>query len=121
MAMKGIYRGIGLALLMTLAGCGGGSSGNGPAPSSKVTVSGVASKGLIKNGTVKVYSATSNATKGALLATAATDSSGHYSAEVTNYAGPIIVEATGSYLDEATGQTRTIDSTAPLRAALPAL
>lgn len=108
-----------LAAMTFFAACGGGG-GATPQPS-KVTVSGVASKGLIDNGTINIYAANNNGTKGNLLATTTTDSFGHYTVEINNYTGPVVVEATGTYTDEATGQTKTIDTAAPLRAALPSL
>lgn len=105
---------------LLLSACGGGLQDVTLPPTvSKATVSGVASKGLIKNGSIKVYAASSNGDIGTLLATTTTDSQGRYTAVVLDYSGPVIIEATGSYLDEASGQTRTIDSSAPLHAVLP--
>ncbi|GFO57425.1 hypothetical protein GMSM_44320 [Geomonas sp. Red276] len=102
-------------------GGGGGSANNPQPPVSKITVSGVASKGLIKNGTINIYAANGNGTNGSLLATATTDAQGHYAVDIANYTGPVIIEATGNYTDEATGQTRAIDTSSPLHAVLPAL
>ncbi|MCM0083261.1 hypothetical protein L4X63_16875 [Geomonas sp. Red32] len=104
-------------LLLALAGCGGGGSGSGGGTTS--TVSGTASKGLIRNGTVTIYALNPDGTQGGQLATADTDSNGHYSATLTNYSGPILAVAYGSYVDEATGQTVTLTAANPLRAALP--
>ncbi|GFO56427.1 hypothetical protein GMSM_34340 [Geomonas sp. Red276] len=102
-------------LLLILAGCGGGGGGGGTTS----TVSGTASKGLIRNGTVIIYAINPDGTQGGQLATATTDSNGHYSATLTNYTGPILAVAFGSYVDEATGQTVTLAAANPLRAALP--
>lgn len=103
-----------VTLALTLSGCGGGGSS-----SESHTVSGVASKGLIKNGTnnVKVYALTSDGTKGALLATTSTGPSGEYSAGLGSYGGAVLVEVSGTYSDEATGQPVTISADRPLRAA----
>jgi len=105
-----------VAMTMTLSGCGGGGGGGGAATT---TVSGVASKGLIKNGVnnVKVFALGSNGAKGTLLATTSTGASGEYSANVGTYAGLVLVEVSGTYTDEATGQPVTIAADKPLRAA----
>jgi hypothetical protein len=102
--------------LLTLAACGGG--GGGTVDSS---VSGVASKGIIRNGAIKVYALNADGSKGALLKETVTDNNGAYRAELGSYRGAILVEASGSYTDEATGSTKTIAPGAPLRAALARL
>ena len=103
------------ALLMLTAACGGGGGG-----SKSTTVTGVAAAGVIKGGTVKVftpYSSATGADKKQLGSTATTDATtGRYSVNIGSYTGPVIVEVFGSYTDEATGQSATIPSTAPLRA-----
>lgn len=98
---------------LTLSGCGGGGGG------AAHTVSGVASKGLIKNGTnnVKVFALNSDGTKGALLATTSTGANGDYTANLGGYTGAVLVEVSGTYSDEATGQPVTIAADKPLRAA----
>ncbi|WP_136516132.1 hypothetical protein [Geomonas edaphica] len=102
------------ALLMLTAACGGGGG------SKSTTVTGVAAAGVIKGGTVKVfapYSSATGADKKQLGATATTDATtGVYSVNIGSYTGPVIVEVFGNYTDEATNQTATIPSTAPLRA-----
>jgi hypothetical protein len=111
-----------LATGLLLSACGGGVEDVSlPTTSGMATVSGVASKGLFTAGrnNVIVYSADSRGEKGALRATTSTNSQGHYTAVISNNSGPVIIEATGSYLDEASGQSGIIDSSAPLHAALP--
>ncbi|GAM10887.1 hypothetical protein OR1_03187 [Geobacter sp. OR-1] len=105
-----------LLLLFTLAACGGGGGSN-TVPANTI-VSGIASKGLIINGTVRIY-ALVNGTKGALLATVPTNDQGYYSADIGSYVGPVMAEASGAYLDEATGTTKTVPDNAPIHAALP--
>jgi hypothetical protein len=112
-----------LAALFALAGCGGGGGGPaapaGPAAAGvPTTVSGVASKGLIRNGAIKVYAVSADGTKGSLLRETGTDANGAYSADIGTYNGPVLVEASGNYTDEATGQLKSIPSGAPLRAAV---
>lgn len=99
------------AVLLVLAGCGGGSV------SAPTTVTGVASKGIIKNGVVRIFQVGRDGTKGKLLKETSTDASGAYSADLGSYSGPIVVEVSGSYLDEVTGESVSVSDTAPLRAA----
>ncbi|MBJ6724589.1 WD40/YVTN/BNR-like repeat-containing protein [Geomesophilobacter sediminis] len=108
------------AFSLACFGCsgGGGSSSSGPSLNGNV-ISGVASKGIIANGNIKIYSLKSDGSKGDLLASALTDSNGEYAATVGSYSGPVLVEASGNYQDEATGQQMTISANAPLRAAYP--
>ena len=109
-------------MLFAMAACGGGGGGAaapgaGPAPA-VTSVSGVASKGIIANGLIKVYAVNSDSSL-RLLASTTTDPSGKYSADLGTYVGPMLVEASGSYTDEATGTIKTVTADAPLRAALP--
>jgi hypothetical protein len=101
-------------LALTFAGCGGGGT---PAPAVTTVVNGVVSKGIIKNGTVKVYAVNADGSKGSLLASVSSDDKGEYTANLA-YAGPILVEASGTYTDEATGQPVTVPADKPLHAAL---
>jgi len=103
-----------LLLILVLAGCGddpSNSSGN------NTTVSGIASKGPIVNGVVKIYSVKDGVKT--FIKQTTTDANGNYNADLGAYTGPIIAEASGSYLDEATGLTKTISADSPLHAALP--
>jgi len=110
------------AMLSLLAGCGGGggaSSGTTSGTSAgTTTVSGVASKGIIKKGIVKVYSVDSTGTKGEQLTGGATDDNGAYSLNIGSYSGPIVVEVSGKYTDEATGKELEVPVSAPLHAVL---
>jgi hypothetical protein len=111
-----------LISILLLTACGGGGGGDSaPAATTPTVIKGVASKGLITNGTVNIYSLNADGSKGALLGTGTTDGSGAYSISCGSYSGAVVVEASGSYLDEATGQTKTVPASAPLRAALPSV
>jgi len=103
-----------LFVLLLLAGCGGGGGGG----STSAIVSGVASKGIIRNGTIRIYSLNADGSKGSLLRETTTDNSGAYSADIGSYQGPLLVEASGSYTDEATGATVEVPAAEPLRAAM---
>ena len=113
-----------VVIACTLAACGGGGGGGGatatpPDTTAKTTVSGIASKGPFAQGSaVNVYSIVAGA-KGSLIAqTTTSDSNGAYSANLGSYTGPVIIEVSGSYQDEATGKAVTVPATAPIRAAL---
>lgn len=102
---------------LSLAGCGGGGTeSSSPITGTETVISGMATKGPI-TGTVNIYALGADGAKGSLLKSAPI-SNGSYSASVGSYTGPVLVEATGSYTDEATGQTLSVGSDAPLRAAV---
>ncbi|HJV66477.1 MAG TPA: hypothetical protein VJ550_12130 [Geomonas sp.] len=105
--------------LLALSGCGGGGSTQSAGSVPGNAVSGVASKGIIKNGTVRVYAINADGSKGALLRQTTTDKdTGSYRADLGSYSGAVVIEISGSYTDEATGQLKTVSADAPLRAAL---
>src|SRR5262245_42088889 len=103
--------------VLAMSGCGGGGGGGAPGAT---TVTGVAAKGPFASGSVvKVFKIDAvTRTKGDLLGTGATDATGAYTVDAGAYTGPIIVEVTGSYKDEATGTTVALDPVTPLRAAI---
>jgi hypothetical protein len=103
---------------MVLAGCGGG--GGGTATGTTVTISGVAAKGPINGGSIKVYAVKSGQVDTSTVlgsGTTATDGSGGYSVTLDSVpTGPVVVEVSGgSYTDEASG-TPNVALKAPLRA-----
>jgi len=101
--------------LLALTSCGGGGGGGAAVDT---VVSGVASKGIIRGGSIKVYALNADGSKGALLKETTSDANGAYSANLGQYHGAVLVEASGSYTDEATGAANAVPATAPLRAAL---
>lgn len=112
-------------ITLSLAACGGGSGAGGTATNNEsngsngataTVVKGVASKGPI-DGKAKIYALNADGSKGSLLSTADVIS-GVYEANIGSYTGPVIIEVTGSYKDEATGNTISLDPNAPLRAAV---
>lgn len=109
-----------LACGISLAACSGGVEDiTLPQSATSVTISGVAAKGPIRNGTVMVHEPSASGEPGTLLATDTTDGQGRYVATLGSYSGPLVLVASGGYTDEATGQARSIDPAAPLHAALP--
>jgi hypothetical protein len=105
------------SVLLAQAGCGGGGGSGSTGPQS--SVSGTAAKGVIKNGTVKIYALNADGSRGRLLATTSTDDNGKYSKSLGVYSGPVIAYAFGGYTDEATGEPVTLSEANALRAALP--
>lgn len=97
--------------IMSLFGCGGGGGGGSAAPPAGTTISGVAAKGPINGGVVKVFEVKADGTVDTTNDTpigsgnTATDGSGKYVATLTKVpTGPVVVEVSGgSYTDEATG------------------
>jgi len=111
-----IKRLLAIISLFLLAACGGG--GDGGSPATPTVISGVASKGIIVGGTVKVYALNVDGSMGKLLGSAVTDANGAYSIDIGVYTGPVTLEVSGTYTDEATGLPKTVPEYAPLRAAL---
>jgi len=101
---------------LILTGCGD-SDDNGGTTTPSITLSGVASKGLVKNGNVEVFALDPNGDTGESLGTAVTDSNGEYSINLGTYRGNVMVEITGgTYTDEATGDPNV--TSIPMRAVL---
>ena len=109
--------------IMTLLGCGGGGGGGGatiPGAADTITFSGVAAKGPINGGNIKVYAVKNgNVDFGTVLGSGitSTDGSGRYSVTLNSAPiGPVVVEVSGgSYTDEASG-TPAVGIQVPLRA-----
>ena len=105
--------GLGMAMAVALlAGCGGGGGGGSPAPATTV-ITGMASKGPIKAGTVKVYPIRGGVEdRTAPIGQGQTDDSGNYTIDVGSYKGPVVVEVTGgSYTDEVSGASVSLKAT----------
>lgn len=122
--MINIQRVLAIISIFLLAACGGGGGDSTPSvttpitPTASTVVSGLASKGIIAGGLVKLFALNADGSKGTQLGQDTTKSDGTYSINLGSYTGPVIVEASGTYTDEATGQPKTISAEAPLRAAL---
>lgn len=106
--------------LLALYGCGGG--GGGAAPATPTVVSGVASKGQFLNGTVKLFAIdpATGAKEATPRRTITLDplAPGVYTADISPYTGPVLVEVFGTYKDEATGLDKTVLEATPLRTAI---
>ncbi|MBI3892402.1 MAG: hypothetical protein HY303_12835, partial [Candidatus Wallbacteria bacterium] len=100
-----------LAVALAATGCGGGvgagggtGTGTGTTPTGKITGSGFA--GPFQSGGLVRALRVSNGQPGTALATGSTDASGGFELRIqdTAYQGPVILELTGRFYDEATAQ-----------------
>ncbi len=115
-----------LLTALTFLGCQGGGesapaiSAPAPNPAGSVTISGVALKGPISGGDVKVYAVKNGQVDtSAVLGLGKTAADGSYSVTlVSTPTGPVVVEVSGGiYTDEASG-TPGVPLKTPLRAAV---
>jgi hypothetical protein len=100
--------------MLALTGCGGGGSSTTSSTGSTV-VTGLASKGPINKGTVKVFAIRNGIEDTAPLNQGQTDATGHYSIDIGTYKGAVMVEVSGSFKDEVSTET-TVTLQNPLRA-----
>ena len=115
------YLAPGLCLTMlALSGCGGdGTSQLTPSSTDKTVITGMASKGPIKNGTVEVF-AIENGVEGTVPLNKpgqTTDAAGNFSIDIGSHTGPVVVKVSGSFTDEVS-PTTTVTLKTPLRAVL---
>jgi hypothetical protein len=102
-----------------LLACGGGGTSAASAPGG--SISGAVVKGPVSRATVTAFGV-SGGTMGAQLGSATTDGSGHFTMTVGSSGGPLVLQATGgSYADEATGATMTVQVGDVLTCALPSI
>lgn len=108
-----------LASVLALAACGGGGGGgsdSGPDASATTSISGVASKGLLANALVDVYSVTSAGAADKLLGHTTTDANGHYVISGLTPGQLVLIKVSAqsgtTMKDEATGQTLTLAANA---------
>jgi hypothetical protein len=110
---------VGSSLL--LLACGGGS-GTAPAtPTTTGTVSGTVTKGPVSGASVVAY-AIANGTMGAQVGGGTTDSAGNFVIPIGDYSGPLMLQARGgTYVDEATGTTMTLQTGDVMACAIPSV
>jgi hypothetical protein len=83
------------------------------------TVSGTVVKGPVSGATVTAYAVT-NGTMGAQVGGGTTDSMGNFSISIGSYSGPMMLQASGgTYNDEATGTTMTMQSGDVMTSSIP--
>jgi hypothetical protein len=106
----------GLALAaMMVSGCGGGGGGGSQAPVATTVITGMASKGPLKTGTVKVYAIRNGVEdRSAPVGQGGIGPNGSYTVDAGSYQGPAVVEVTGgTFTDEVSGGPVTLK--VPLR------
>lgn len=109
-----------LAGSVLLVACGGSGNVSSPPPSSG-TVSGAVVKGPVGGASVSAF-AVSNGTMGAKVGGGTTDSAGNFSISIGDYSGPLMLQASGgSYADEATGTSMTVQPGDVMAAAIPSV
>ena len=98
--------------------CGGGGGGTTTTPADG-TVSGKVVEGPVSGANVAAYAIT-NGTMGAQVGGGTTDSTGNFTISIGNYTGPMMLQATGgTYTDEATGTTMTMQAGDVMACAIP--
>ena len=105
-SLRGILYLLAYVILVSgIISCGGGGGSTASTPT-KMTVSGIASKGRINGGMVTVYKLNADGSTGSSLGTGTTDATGAYSITINQNTGNMKVQvAGGTYTDEATGNT----------------
>jgi hypothetical protein len=107
------------ALITQLGGSSGQMPGMGGGGSSGGTVGGTVVYGPMTGGSMAAF-AVSNGMMGAQLASAAVDSNGNFTMSIGSYSGPVMLRMTGgTYTDDATGTTMTMQPGDAITAALP--
>ena len=102
--------------LAMLAGCGGGGDN-----STNSTISGTAVKGPVANATVTAFSINDGA-MGSQIGTGQTDAQGNFSVSVGDHSGPVMLQLKGgSYVDEATGTTMTMQQSDMMTSVIPSM
>jgi hypothetical protein len=113
---------------LLLAACGGGTSSGTTGPTGPTgptgttgTVSGTVSKGPVSGAAVAAFAITGG-TMGAQVGGGTTDSTGNFNISIGDYAGPMMLQASGgTYTDEATGATMTVQTGDVMACAIPAV
>ncbi len=108
-----------LSVLLTMTACGGGGGGSS-APAGK-TINGVAQAGIFSKGKAvfKGYSGVNQSKEYTLTFCTFSGSQGAFSANVGGYSGPLRINISGNFNDEATGRSVTITDALPLKALVP--
>lgn len=84
-----------LCMAISLVACGGGGGGASVTPAPVVTISGVAAKGLIKNGVVQIYTTDSNGNISEKpIATTKTDGNGAYLLSIPAQSSAVLATVT---------------------------
>ena len=84
------------------------SGGDGDITPGTRTITGVAFKGPISDGSISAHALNSDGSMGSTLGTDVTTSDGLFSVDIGSYSGDVLIKVTGgTYTDEATSATKT--------------
>jgi hypothetical protein len=109
------------SLMTQLSGSSGQLPGAGGGTTPQGTMTGTAFMGGMSSGTVTAYSV-GNGTMGPSIGSSLVDGSGHFSIPLGAYAGTVMVQVTGgSFSDEATGSTMTMQAGDVITACVPSV
>jgi hypothetical protein len=109
------------SLMTQLSGSSGQLPGAGGGTTPQGTMTGTAFMGGMSTGTVTAYSV-GNGTMGPSIGSSLVDGSGHFSIPLGAYAGTVMVQVTGgSFTDEATGSTMTMQAGDVITACVPSV
>jgi hypothetical protein len=104
-----------------LFACGGGGSGEPATLPASGTVSGTVVMGPVGGAAVTAFAITGG-TMGAQVGGGTTDSMGNFTISIGDHAGPLMLQASGgTYLDEATGTTMTMQAGDVMACAIPSV
>jgi hypothetical protein len=85
------------------------------------TISGTAVKGPVANATMTAFSI-NNGAMGSQIGTGQTDAQGNFTMSVGDYSGPVMLQMKGgSYVDEATGNTMTMQQSDMMTSVIPSM
>jgi len=103
--------------MLALTGCGGGGTSSTSSAAGSTIITGLASKGPINKGEVKVFAVVDGVEGTELLNKPGqtTDDKGNFTIDIGAYKGPVVVEVSGSFTDEV-DPTTTVTLQNPLRA-----
>ena len=109
-----------LTMPFMLFACGGGGGGGGGSSTpTSLTINGVAQAGVFSKGKAVFIGYDALNTPYAITFSNFSGTQGAFSANVGSYNGPLRINVSGTYTDEATGKTVTIPEASPLKALIP--
>jgi hypothetical protein len=110
-----------LVFLKSLPPAPSSGGGGGTPPASSGTITGTVFMGGVRSGTIAAYGV-SGGMMAAPLGTSQVDASGHFSIPVGTYAGTVMLRMTGgTFVDEATGSTMTMQAGDALTSCIPSV
>lgn len=92
-----------ISVITFMVACGGGGGGGGAVETTKTTMQGTITKGIIKGAVVDVYAVDGGAVSDTVLVSATTGDAGTYSITIPEtYSGPVLIEMHNNTANDAT-------------------